>query len=92
VYVAVNQGYYSSGYLCRAESRSLKPLSSVLCVDPNTGGDAIVFSDATSSPTVGPDGDVYFGVLEDNLPSHNDRGWLMHFDSHTPNLRVVIQK
>ena len=40
-----------------------------------------MFSDSTASPTVGPDGDVYFGVLEDSLPSHNDRGWLLHFDS-----------
>ena len=81
VYVAVNQGYYSSGYLCRANSSTLKPLSRVLLVDPLTGGHAIVINDSTASPTVGPDGDVYFGVLEDNLPSHNDRGWLLHFDS-----------
>jgi hypothetical protein len=30
---------------------------------------------------VGPDGDVYFGVLENPFPSHNDRGWLLHFNS-----------
>src|SRR5262249_11969005 len=35
---------------------------------------------ATSSPTVGPDGDLYFGVLEAGFPSHNDRGWLLHFN------------
>ena len=39
-----------------------------------------MINDSTASPTVGPDGDVYFGVLEDNFPSHNDRGWLLHFD------------
>jgi hypothetical protein len=81
VYAAVNQGYYTSGYLCRASSSTLNPLSRVLLVDPSTGGHAIVINDSTASPTVGPDGDVYFGVLEDNLPSHNDRGWLLHFDS-----------
>ena len=30
---------------------------------------------------VGPDGDVYFGVLEADFASHNDRGWLLHFNS-----------
>ena len=28
---------------------------------------------------VGPDGDVYVGVLENPFPSNNDRGWLLHF-------------
>jgi hypothetical protein len=31
---------------------------------------------------VGPDGDVYYGVLETPCcGSHNDRGWLLHFNS-----------
>ncbi len=30
---------------------------------------------------VGPDGDVYFGVLETNQGEHNARGWLLHFDA-----------
>ena len=31
---------------------------------------------------VGPDGDVYYGVLEANCcSSHNDRGWLLHFNA-----------
>jgi hypothetical protein len=30
---------------------------------------------------VGPDGDVYYGVLENPFPSHNDRGWMLHFNS-----------
>ena len=28
---------------------------------------------------VGPDGDVYIGVLESSFASNNDRGWLLHF-------------
>lgn len=40
-----------------------------------------IYDDGTSSPTVGPDGDVYYGVLESNAPAHNFRGWLLHFDS-----------
>jgi hypothetical protein len=32
---------------------------------------------------VGPDGDVYYGVLETPCcTSHHDRGWLLHFDSN----------
>jgi hypothetical protein len=30
---------------------------------------------------VGPDGDVYFGVLENPFPENHDRGWLLHFNS-----------
>ncbi len=37
--------------------------------------------DGTASPTVGPDGDVYFGVLENPWYTNHDRGWLLHFNS-----------
>jgi hypothetical protein len=30
---------------------------------------------------VGPDGDVYYGVLESNAPAHNFRGWLLHYSA-----------
>ena len=36
--------------------------------------------ESSASPTVGPDGDVYYGVLESPFPGHNDRGWLLHFN------------
>ncbi|HEX8957891.1 MAG TPA: hypothetical protein VF798_16555, partial [Burkholderiaceae bacterium] len=42
---------------------------------------AWVADDSTASPVIGPDGDVYYGVLESNFPVHNARGWLLHFDS-----------
>ena len=32
-----------------------------------------------ASPTIGPDGDVYFGVLESTFGAHAGRGWLLHF-------------
>ena len=37
---------------------------------------------------VGPDGDVYYGVLEGPFGSHNDRGWLLHFDSTLATLKT----
>jgi hypothetical protein len=49
--------------------------------DPATGAAAWISDDATSSPLVGPDGDVYIGVLANNEPAHNFRGWLLHFDA-----------
>ena len=35
---------------------------------------------ARPSPTVGPDGDVFYGVLEANFPSNHARGWMLHFN------------
>jgi hypothetical protein len=50
-------------------------------VDPQTGQPAQIANISTASPTVGPDGDVYYGVLESTIGMHNDRGWLLHFDA-----------
>ena len=60
---------------------TLSPLSRVALVDPATGTPARITGDSTSSPTVGPDGDVYFGVLEPTRGAHNSRGWLLHFNA-----------
>jgi len=54
----------------------------VMLVDPNTGNPAGISPDSSAAPTVGPDGDVYFGVLENPCcRSHNDRGWMLHFNA-----------
>jgi hypothetical protein len=35
----------------------------------------------STAPTIGPDGDVYFGVLENPFFSNNVRGYLLHFNA-----------
>jgi hypothetical protein len=84
LYVAVNTPPGSgrqSGYLLALDSTTLATRAVVRLTDPVTSSPAWVNDNGTSSPTVGPDGDVYFGVLEANAPAHNFRGWLLHFDA-----------
>ena len=79
LYFAVTDG--STGYLTAVNSTTLAPISHVRLLDP-AGPAATIFSNSSASPMVGPDGDVYFGVLESPCcNAHNDRGWMLHFDS-----------
>jgi hypothetical protein len=41
-------------------------------------------NDSTSSPTVGPDGDVYFGVQDER-----SLGWLLHFSADLSQSRIT---
>src|SRR4029077_6299629 len=43
--------------------------------------DATLSIDTSTTPTVGPDGDVYYGVVENPCCENHHRGWLLHFDS-----------
>ena len=47
--------------------------------DPRNGGvnNASITDDSSASPMVGPDGDVYYGVLGN--PFNGSRGWMLHF-------------
>lgn len=84
LYVAVAsqppEGERPAGMLLALDATTLATRGSIALRDPATGQPAWVNDNATSSPSVGPDGDVYFGVLESNTPAHNFRGWLLHFD------------
>jgi hypothetical protein len=60
----------------------------VRLTDPSSGLDALLDDAASATPTVGPDGDVYFGVLENPFPSHNNRGWLLHFNGNLSQTKV----
>jgi hypothetical protein len=85
LYVAVNSapaaGSVQGGYLLALDSATLATRGKALLLDPATGTRARISDDATSSPTIGPDGDVFYGVLESTFGAHNGRGWLLHFDA-----------
>jgi hypothetical protein len=63
------------------DAATLRPRYHVVLRDPVSGLPAFISSSSSASPTVGPDGDVYYGVLENPFPNHDDRGWLLHYDA-----------
>lgn len=85
VYVAVVSqpptGERPAGTLLALDATTLATRGSIALRDPATGQPVWVSDNGSASPAVGPDGDVYFGVLESNVPAHNFRGWLLHFDA-----------
>jgi hypothetical protein len=89
LYFAVNNGNQGYGYLVAVDSRTLAPIASVRLKDAkNPGADATIPDDGTASPTIGPDGDVYYGVLENPLGENHYRGWLLHFDSTLAHAKI----
>jgi len=81
LYVAVSGGGgFGTGYLLAIDSRTLQTKARVRLKDVlNPNNDAFIPDDGTESPTVGLDGDVYYGVLERPFGSNHARGWLLHF-------------
>jgi hypothetical protein len=79
VYVAVSNG--SAGYLVGLDAATLAPKYSVPLVDPVTQKSALLDDDSSAAPTIGPDGMVYYGVLESSAGVHNCRGWLLGFSA-----------
>ena len=80
LYVAVSDG--GSGYLLALSSTTLAQQARVALHDPVSGTPSWMNDASTASPTVGPDGDVYFGVLDNPFPENHDRGWLLHFSAN----------
>jgi hypothetical protein len=80
LYVAVSDAQ-ERGYLLALDAATLTRRAAVDLRDPKSGARARITGDATSSPTVGPDGDVYFGVLESTQSANNSRGWMLHFNA-----------
>lgn len=79
LYVAVSN--HSSGYLLALDSTTLQTTGRAALIDPVSHEAALLEDDGTASPFIGPDGDVYYGVLETPLGENHYRGWLLHFDS-----------
>jgi hypothetical protein len=92
LYVAVTDQSTSGaghGYLLELDSTTLNQLGRVRLKDVrNASSDAYVDDDGTSSPCVGPDGDVYFGVLENPFGSNNSRGWMLHFNASLTQTKI----
>jgi hypothetical protein len=78
----------SVGYLLALNSATLARVGRVRLIDPDSEGDAWLYHGSSATPAVGPDGDVYFGVLENPFPIHNDRGWLLHFNSDLTQTKI----
>src|SRR3984957_8714003 len=79
VYITVTSP--ARGFLAGLNATTLRPRFHVLLKDPVSGRPALISTSSSASPTVGPDGDVYYGVLENPFPSHDDRGWLLHYNA-----------
>jgi hypothetical protein len=81
LYIGINNGWgFGVGYLVGLDTATLKTKYSIRLKDPESGNDAYLADDGTASPAVGPDGDVFYGVLENGFPSNHARGWMLHCD------------
>lgn len=86
VYLVIRRGS-GGGYLVGLNSFTLATRYIRRLYDPKSGNDAIITGQSSSSPMIGTDGDVYFGVLSNPHEDHNGRGYLLHFDK-----TLAIQK
>jgi hypothetical protein len=85
-YVALDSHKRQRPVLAGFDPHTLKPEFRHGLRDPQTHQPASLFENSSATPTIGPDGDVFFGVLGNPLTKHDFRGWLLHFDR---NLRKV---
>jgi hypothetical protein len=81
LYIVVKGSALTAGAIVALDAATLAMKRKAALTDPQTGFAARVSDDSTASPAIGPDGDVYIGVLETIAGDHNQRGWLLHFDA-----------
>ena len=77
LYVAVLDENSGRGDLLALNSSTLAPIAKVALKDPQNGNNARLIDISTASPTVGPDGRVFYGVLEN--PFSSSKGWMLSF-------------
>lgn len=78
--VAKQYNYAYNAYICGLDSTTLATKYNRHIIDPRPGGSAAgPIDDSTSSPLVGPDGDVYMGMFV--TPYNGSRGYLAHYSS-----------
>jgi hypothetical protein len=80
VNISANGSAPQGGYLLSLDSTTLALQARQQLFTPQ-GQVARISDSSTASPTIGPDGDVYIGVLDFTAGGHNNRGWLLHFDA-----------
>ena len=82
LYVGIRRSTSSIGALAAIDSQSLVTRGLTQLHDPKTNAFSYVSDDGTASPTVGPDGEVFYGVLENPFPANHARGYMLHFDKN----------
>jgi hypothetical protein len=76
------------GRLVAFDSTTLEPEFRHGLRDPQTHRFAEISGSSSATPTVGPDGDVFYGVLGNPIIKHDVRGWLLHFGPHLGRTRT----
>jgi hypothetical protein len=81
LYVVVKSAdsWSTNGYLLGLNSTTLATEYQVALTDPVSGLGAGILDDGTASPLVGPDGNVFIGVMGN--PYNGSRGYLLQFNS-----------
>lgn len=71
---------FGNGYLVSLNTNNLSVAGRANLLDVKTPANrANLPEQGSASPTIGPNGDVYFGVLENSFNS--SKGWMLHFNS-----------
>jgi len=88
LYITLGSGGFGHGYLAKVDTSTLLPLARVALKDPVTHNDGIVDDSGTACPLVGPDGDVYMGILENPFGTNHLRGWMLHFSGDLATTKI----